>query len=192
MQAFNKIAINLETNAALNELNDNAHLFGEFSARKKSGPIHAEMDDIWLRYGDIREMEKTGDYSKIAEEHDSIWLQDLPECRKLCFDVMNLVEGERLGGVLITRLPSGGKILPHSDLYGWHASYYSKVFIPILNRKGAIFGFDDGIIEPEIGEAYMFDNSKNHWVVNGSNEDRIAMVVCLKQSKYHENGVIRD
>lgn len=187
MKPYNKIHSFLDVEAVQKELRDNRHLFGEFSARKKSGPIHADMDDIWLRYGDIREMVKTGDYSKIADEHDSIWLQDLPECKRLCFEVMSMVDGERLGGVLITKLPPGGKILPHSDS-GWHASYYDKYYVPIENDAGAILGFEYGNIEPDYGDVWAFDNSYTHWVLNNSQEERIAMIICIKQSKMDKSG----
>lgn len=187
MQAFNKIHSDLDISLARNEIANNDHLFGEYSARKYASPIHAQMTDIWLRYGDIREMIKSGDYSKIASEHDSIWLKDLPECKRLCFKIMSLVDGERLGGVLITKLPPGGQILPHNDS-GWHADYYDKYYVPIENSKGAVFGFDDGVIDPDLGDAWAFDNSYNHWVDNNTDQDRIAMVVCIKQSKYTKSG----
>lgn len=190
MKPFSKIHSGIDVKAAQKELRDNCHLFGEFNARKNSGPVHAQMDDIWLRYGDINAMIKSGDYSKIAEEHDAIWLQDLPECKKICFEVMRLVDGERLGGVLITRIPSGGQILPHKDS-GWHAEYYSKVYVPIDNKPGAVLGFESGDIDPNNGDAWMFDNSFIHWVNNHSNEERVAMIICIKQSKYKENGQLQ-
>lgn len=186
MKAFNKIYNGLDIKAALNELEYNSFLFGEFNARKET-PVHAQMNDIWLRYGDISDMVKSGDYSEIANEHDSVWLKDLPACKKLCFDVMALVDGERLGGVLITRLPVGGEILPHTDS-GWHAEYYDKYYVPIKNKKGSVFGFDEGDIEAQAGEVWAFDNSNLHWVRNNSEEDRIAMIICIKQSKYTKSG----
>ena len=189
MNPYNKIHNGLNVTLAARELHENANLFGEFNARKNAGPIHAQMNDIWLRYGDTSEMRKTGDYSAIANEHDSVWLKDLPCCKRLCFDVMTLVDGERLGGVLITKLPSGGEILPHVDA-GWHAEYYDKYYVPIKNNKGAIFCFDNGSIDPLLGDVWAFDNSKNHWVENNSEEDRIAMVICIKQSKYTKEGVL--
>jgi len=183
---YNKIG-QLDADMARQELLNNIDLFGEFNARKKAGPVHADMDDIWLRYGDIKGMVESGDYSKIADEHDSIWLKDLPECKKLCFQVMNMVDGERLGGVLITKLPIGGKILPHRDS-GWHAEYYDKYFIPIQNDEGAFFGFESGNIEPNEGDVWAFDNSYTHWVENNSDKERIAMIVCIKQSKLDKGG----
>lgn len=164
-------------------------MFGEFNARKNAGAIHEQMHDIWLRYGDIREMTSTGDYSKIACEHDSIWLKKLPECKSLCFKVMSIVCGERLGGVLITKLPPKGKIIPHTDS-GWHAEYYDKYYVPIKNNTGSVFCFEDGEINPLIGDLWAFDNSKLHWINNESEEDRIAMIICIKQSKYTKEGLL--
>jgi len=92
---------------------------------------------------------------------------------------MAMVRGERLGGVLITRLPPGGKIYPHADA-GWHAAYYDKYFVPVQNKAGATFGFIDGDINPSIGDVWKFNNSVPHWVNNDSDEDRIAMIICIK------------
>ena len=86
MKAFNRIAQGLDISLAIKEVEDNAHLFGEFNARKESpNSPHSEMDDIWVRYGDIREMVKDGDYSKIAAEHKSIWLKNMPEIMSVLF-----------------------------------------------------------------------------------------------------------
>ena len=191
MKAYGKIHSRLDISRARAELADNLHLFGEFNARAEAGPIHAQMSDIWLRYGDVSQMTLTGDYSKISNEHDSVWLKDLPELKRVCFDVMALVDGERLGGVLITKLPPGGEILPHSD-QGWHADYYDKYFVPLENENGAVLGFDEGVIMPLIGDVWAFDNSYTHWVKNNSKSDRIAMVVCIKQNKYNRAGQQRN
>ena len=189
MKAYNKIHSDLDISLARKEIGNNDDLFGEFNARKDASPVMAQMDDIWLRYGDIVEVTKTGDYSKIANEHDSIWLKDLPECKKICFEIMKLVNGERLGGVLITRLPVGAEILTHTDA-GWHADYYDKYYVPLENEKGSVFGFDEGDIEPDLGDVWAFDNSYNHWVKNNSNKERIAMIVCIKQEKYTRGGLL--
>jgi len=186
MQPFNRITKGIDVSEAAKELDLNSHLFGECNARKDAGPVHAQMNDIWLRYGNIP---TDGDYSKIANEHDSVWLKDLPACKRICFDVMALVDGERLGGVLITKLPAGGKILPHTDS-GWHASYYDKYYVPIKNEYGADFCFDGGVINPDIGDVWAFDNSYLHWVNNDSYSDRIAMIICIKQTKYNKRGML--
>jgi hypothetical protein len=180
MSSHSRICSDIDISSVLVELADNSGMFGEFNARKNApGSPHSEMDDIWLRYGDISAMVETGDYTGIADEHDSIWLKDLPESKKLCMKVMAMVAGERLGGVLITRLPAGGEIKAHTDS-GWHAEYYGKYYVPIKNEKGSVFGFIDGVIDPLIGEVWKFDNSVPHWVCNNSNSDRIAMIICIR------------
>ena len=72
MLPFNKIYSGIDISGAKKELERNSHLFGELGARKRAGPVHNQMDDIWLRYGDVSAMIASGDYSGIANEHDSV------------------------------------------------------------------------------------------------------------------------
>jgi aspartyl/asparaginyl beta-hydroxylase (cupin superfamily) len=95
---------------------------------------------------------------------------------------MAQVEGERLGGVLITKLPPGGKIETHVD-HGWHAEYYDKYFIPIINDQGCVFGFEGGGIYARAGDVYWFNNQSPHWVENHSERERIALIVCIKSHR---------
>lgn len=160
------------------------NLFGEYPYRGNiEGGPHSEMQDIWIRYNDVKPFIESDDFSKFADEHNSIWYKsaDLMPVKKIIFDLMSYVSGERLGGVLITKLPPKGKIAPHVD-GGWHASYYEKYYVPIQNSEGSIFCFEDGEIHPEDGDIYWFDNSYLHWVNNDSNKDRIAMIICIKTS----------
>ncbi len=147
---------------------------------------HSSVSDIWVRYNDVTKYRESGDFSGINDEHDSIWYPEayrLPSLRKIVFDLMREVEGERLGGILITKLPPGGKIARHVDK-SWHAGYYAKFYLPIQNAPGAEFHFSTGVIKPIEGEAYWFDNSCPHWVVNDSDTDRISLIVCIKTEQY--------
>jgi len=86
------------------------------------------MSDIWVRYNKLPE---DGDYSHFNDEHISTWYPAyyvLTSIKRITDELMILVDGERLGGVLITKLPPGGRIDPHTDS-GWHASYYDKFFV---------------------------------------------------------------
>ena len=169
-------------------------LFGKYPQRGNfEGSPHCAMKDIWVRYNDIEPYVECGNLDGFADEHDSVWYPAayaIPQVRKVVFDLMRLVEGERLGGILITKLPPGGKIEKHVD-GGWHASYYDKYFVPILNEEGATFSFDDGVIHPKVGEAYWFNNAVPHWVDNNTDSDRIAMIVCIRhqgvKGAYREN-----
>jgi len=168
-----------ELKAALNSMPEE---FGKYPQRGEfKGSPHSEMKDIWVRYNDVEPFLKSGDFSKFGDEHDSIWydIADKLPVKDLLFKIMEAVDGERLGGVLITKLPAGGKIKAHTDS-GWHAAYYDKYYVPIQNKIGSTFGFEDGIIRPDEGDVWWFDNSIKHWVDNDTNEDRIAMIVCIK------------
>ena len=163
-------------------------LFGEYNQRAGEDSPHKEMTDIWARYKNPEECIKSGDWSSFGLEHKSEWLKDIPEVKEISDQLMQFLGGEQLGGVLITKLPPNGKILPHVDA-GWHAEYYDKYYIPIKNSKGATFSFDNATINPKEGEVYAFRNDVTHWVENNSNEDRIAMIICIKQHKLSKEGL---
>lgn len=178
-----KLDLNVNVEPLKKALTRHGNLFGQYPYRAdfENSP-HAQMNDIWVRYNDVKPCIETGDFSTFANEHDSIWydcIKKLPEVIKPIFEVMHFVNGERLGGVLITRLPPGGEIKAHTDS-GWHAKYYDKYYLAIKNKPGSNFHFDDGVITPEEGEVYWFNNSKRHWVINDTKTERIAMIVCIR------------
>lgn len=146
---------------------------------------HVGMTDIWIRYNDVTPFIQSGDYTTMNDEHDPIWYPSyyaLPQIRPLLFDLMRIVEGERLGGIFITKLSPGARIEKHIDS-GWHAGYYDKYYIPIQNAKGATFNFEDGYIEPNLGDVWWFNNSVPHWVENNSDEDRISLIVTIRSDR---------
>lgn len=149
------------------------------------------MTDIWVRYNDIKNYQPDPNKfctseSDFNEEHDSSWYPAyyaLPELKPILFGMMGFLEGERLGGILITKLPPGREIFPHVD-GGWHAAYYEKFYVAVKSPEGSVFGFDDGDIHAKDGDVYWFDNSVSHWVKNPTEEERIAMIVCIKTEKF--------
>ena len=180
---YAKVATDLDVLPLQRAILRQPKLFGKYPQRGNfEGSPHCAMKDIWVRYNDIEPYLQRGNLDGFADEHDSVWYPSayaIPQVRKVVFDLMRIVEGERLGGILITKLPPGGKIEKHVD-GGWHASYYDKYFVPILNEEGATFSFEDGVIHPKVGEAYWFNNAVPHWVDNNTDSDRIAMIVCIR------------
>lgn len=187
MVSFTKLDIEFDVSELAEFLSD-CDLWDKHPQRRiAEGSPHSQMTDIWARYKNPGECIKTGDWSSFIEPHESEWLEDLPQVKEICKMLSIYLDGEALGGVLITKLPAGGAIDPHADS-GWHASYYDKYFVPIKNEKGAKFCFDSGEIEPSAGECYAFRNDVTHWVENNSNEERIAMIICIKQTKLSKGG----
>lgn len=159
-------------------LEQQPELFGQHIYRKEKY-AHKDMDDIWVRYNHPDHIGP-----KFNDEHSSVWypvIKHLPEIPGICHALMQLSGGERLGGVLITKLAPGGKIAPHID-GGWHAGYYSKFYVPIKNEPGSVFAWEDVAIDPTPGEVYEFRNDVPHWVNNDSSVDRIAMIVCIRKT----------
>lgn len=178
MSSFAKLPLTVGVEFLRLALQSQPELFDEYPERRcaYSSP-HNGMTDIWVRYNSYDRMGP-----EFNDEHVPIWypvIQQIPQVVPIVAQLMQFVAGEMLGGVLITKLPPGGRIEKHVD-NGWHAGYYDKFYIPIQNADGAVFAFDDGVIAPKEGDVYWFDNSVPHWVENNSEEDRISMIVCIR------------
>jgi hypothetical protein len=162
------------------QLKRNPQLWNEYPLRTSDeASPHYGADDIWPRY---MRPELLGVPESHIGAHESVWYpceKLLPALRDIVFGVMGLVRGEALGGVLITRVPPGGRIQPHVDL-GWHAEYYDKFAVQIESHQQQYFAFDDGAYSSAPGDIYWFKNQESHWVVNESPVDRITLIICIK------------
>jgi hypothetical protein len=181
--SFLKIAEGIDVTPLRMSLARQPELFGRYGERQYApGTPHSGMTDIWVRYNDRRPFEASGDFSGINDSHESVWYPDsakLPEVMPIVHGLMAHVKGERLGGVLITKLPAGGSIEPHIDS-GWHAATYDKFYVAVQTPPGSVFGFPDGKIIANDGDVYFFKNNIEHWVTNNGSYDRIAMIVCIQ------------
>jgi len=181
---YRKLDLTVDAKPLKQALKRKEYLFGEYPYRGQGeNSPHQQMKDIWVRYRDVQPHIESNDFTTFADEHESVWYPsyyELPESKEIISSIMTAVDGEVLGGVLITKLPAGGKIAPHTDS-GWHAQYYEKYYVAIENHKGSVFGFEQGDIQPAEGDVYWFDNSFLHWVNNDSEGDRIAMIICIRR-----------
>ena len=163
------------------QIDAHSELWNQYGYRKNMAP-HSAMSDIWVRYNDIKNMGPAFNH-----EHDSVWYpayQELPALKDIIFPLMGEVEGERLGGVLITRIPPGCDIKPHVDR-GWHVDYYDKFYVSLKSEQGANFYCGDEVLNPKAGEVWRFDNRALHWVENRSNDDRMTLIVCIRTQKWN-------
>ena len=145
------------------------------------GSPHSGVEDIWVRYNDYDNVNKPN----FHDEHESVWYEEafhLPEVFPIVFGLMSMVRGERLGGVLITKTPPGGRIEDHIDT-GWHAGYYEKYYVALKCAPGAIFRFGERDMLASTGDVWWFRNDVPHEVINGSDQDRLAMIVCIKHAR---------
>lgn len=191
MRHFELIQSGVDVVGVCRELDANQALWNAHSRRKTApGTPHAEMSDIWVRYNDVTPYQGHDDWSRFNDEHVPVWYpawRALPSLQPIVFDLMAKVRGEMIGGVLITKIPPGGRIEPHTD-DGWHVQFYEKFYLSLKSAPGARFWAEaDGhreALEPKPGEVWLFDNRKTHWVENESGEDRITAIICIRTEKF--------
>lgn len=188
MKSLRALRSNLLVGMIRGQLDTHPELWNQHSLRT-TGPAayaHGGVSDIWVRYRDFAEWDPSdpdGVWPFVSEAHESVWYPAanvLTALKTTIFDLCREYEVERLGGVLITKIPAGGQVAPHIDR-GWHATYYEKLALQIAGNVDQAFCFDDGAFRCGSGTLYTFDNSKRHWVLNESREDRITAIICVRR-----------
>jgi hypothetical protein len=152
---------------------------------KFRGSPHREISDIWVRYNHLDNYYNNP--QTFNDEHIAVWypvVSQLPSARMMAIALADMLEADRMGAVLITKIPPGKQVYRHVDP-GWHAKFYEKYVIQIRGNSRQAFRFDDEELRAETGQCYWFDNQFPHWVVNESDEDRISLIVCLRRDQCH-------
>lgn len=163
-------------------------LFGIYQQRTYQGSPHEGVTDIWVRTNDPTPF-VAGErpWSEFQAEHDPVWLPvsiAIPQVRPIVFQVMAAVQGERLGGVLITKMAPDSEVAPHVD-DSWHARYfYDKYHVALDVSPGTVFAFNDGEIRARNGEVWWFRNDVPHWIRNDSKRDRLSLVIAIAPSRF--------
>jgi hypothetical protein len=190
MKHFHKIADGIDVAPLVAQIEEHPELWDSINFRKVApGTAHSRMSDIWIRYNDISKF-ADGDLRGMSDEHVPIWYPAwhvLPALHPIVFGLMAAVSGEMIGGVLITRVPAGECIAPHTDA-GWHVNYYDKFYVCLKGGPGRRFCCEDAsgmdVSEPMPGDIHLFDNRKPHWVENDSDEDRMTLIVCIRTAMF--------
>lgn len=135
---------------------------------------HYGLDDIWVRFGGE-------EHFKNQQPHFPHWYPeaDVLGVKPLLRDLLRNVDGDILGGVLITRIPAGATCKPHVDM-GWHALQYEKYAIQIASAPGQKFCFEGQELETAPGDLFWFNNQHLHWVENPTNYERVTLIACIK------------
>lgn len=154
---------------------EHPELWDRHTARTESpASPHHGLSDIWARYCAPGE--------DPAGPHESVWYEaaDVLPVRELVYPLFSAVHGDRLGGVLITRIPPMGECKPHTDP-GWHARYYDKFAVQLASAPGQAFCFDGEHLITKPGDVFWFDNAHTHWVTNPTPHERITLIACIRK-----------
>ena len=180
MRQFLRLASNLDVLPLALELHRAPHLWDQNTTRKIfPGTPHAAMSDIWVRMRPPAELTSAASYREPYRcEFYPAW-RELPALRPLVFALMARVQAVELGSILITRLPPGGEILPHSDRGAWCAEWHNcKLHLTVAGQS--LSSCADEAVTMRTGEAWSFDNLQTHDVKNTGAEDRIVVIVSTR------------
>lgn len=164
----------------LADLQRRADLWDAHTPRTKTW-VHAQASDIWVRYNAWENYH--GSLLKMSHEHTPVWYpayEALPSLQGLIAACAERVGAVDLGGIFLTRLGPGKRILRHADS-GWHAETYSLKFAyQVQGDADQAFCFDGHALSALPGELYLFDNLQPHWVYNMSDKPRITLLMTAK------------
>lgn len=152
------------------------------------GPF-SDVETIFLRFppSSVTELERSQKDQHECENMDG--MLHLPACRYLIFALMAMVEGERLGRVMINKIRPGGRIFPHADT-PVHATYWDRFHYVLQAMPGCVFRCGEESVNMRTGELWWFQNAEEHEVINNSADDRIHLIVDIRTSFFDVRGVL--
>lgn len=183
MKNFHRLATGANVGPLMHSIMRKPHLWNQhkFRTTYNNTPFQ-QVDDIWIRFSDIAECPT--DTNAIGIDRN-IWYpgaSELPEVKPLCLEMMRSVGAYELGRVLITRLSPGDKMLPHNDNDGVYGTQpdLARYHIVLMGNTGSLFRSGDETVEMLTGEVWWFNAHKEHEVYNGSDDDRVHLLVDVK------------
>jgi hypothetical protein len=140
---------------------------------------HADSSDLWLRYFPRESLQTDADFNREGRcVFYPAWAK-LPALHQVAWALMPTLQATEMGGGLITKLPPGGRILPHAD-DSWHARFFNrKVYIPLKSNPWCINRCESEVVGFRAGEIWEFNNLVEHEVRNDGPDERITVILCF-------------
>jgi hypothetical protein len=180
---FQLIAQNLDVNGVLHAIQRKPDLWNRRKLRTTfPGTPHGEVSDIWIRFS-----EENLPIEEMGRDMNPIWYSEwneLPQLRPLVFGLMQRVEAYELGRVFITKLPPGGKILPHADVLGDYAQLEdaARYHVVLQGLPGSLYRCGGETVNMLTGQCWWFNHLAEHEVVNNSADDRIHLLIDTRNA----------
>lgn len=138
---------------------------------------HSQVDDILLRFSGADSEAPIGDNLEAVNQPS---MQKLPGVMDQVLNIMRLVNGSRLGRVIVTRLEPQKKIANHKDVLGEYSKYYTRYHLVLQGLPGSLFNCGDETVNMRTGELWYFDAHAEHSVINNSQDDRVHMLIDVR------------
>lgn len=129
------------------------------------GPIGWESDDLLTLHQQIE-----------CEDYAAMHLHI--ETRELVGEIFVVVEGVKLGRVILAKLPPGKVVYPHAD-EGLVPETYLRYHAIVQSGYGSWFLVNNHALHMQPTQIYQVNVRKQHAVVNLSDEDRIHLIVDI-------------
>ena len=181
MDNFLLVADGLDVLPLLYAVSNQPHLWNQDTIRTTHpGSVHAAVSDILLYFQPIETVFVQGttvtDTVHACVPRPAWWA--LPEARPLIFGLMARVQATRLGRVMITKLPPGQVIPPHTDS-PVQTAYWRRHQITLCSPPECQFVIEDEVMALPPGSCYWMNNGAEHQVVNDGGSERIALIVDI-------------
>lgn len=182
MADFRQILSGIKVRALVDQLAAQPELWDRDPERTRyPASAHRETSDIWLRF---RAREELTSPEAFGEPHFAVFYpawRALPAAHPIVFGLMAAMSAVYLGGILITKLPRGRTVHPHNDRGSWHAEWLNtKVYVILQANAQCVNWCEDERVVMRPGEAWQFENLKEHGVLNEGTTDRLALIVTMR------------
>lgn len=175
LKHFLKIAEGVDVLPALHALALNPDLWDENTLRTTHPDSpHQDVSDIWVWFNDPSEDVPNA----IQTQPYRAWTV-LHPLRPMVLDLMRRVDGVQLGRVIVSKLAPGKGIPNHVD-EGAPAEFYSRYHIALQCLPGAMMTCAEEHLNMRSGEVWKVNNRVEHSVFNNSADDRIVVIVDVR------------
>lgn len=182
MSAFKLIASGVDVSRVNAELAAYPEMWGARGYRisDPTSPHHG-VPDIWLRHRNLNELDRPNSHHEphFAEFYPEWWA--LPSLHPIVYGLMAHMKAVYLGGILITKIPPGESVKPHSDAGGWHAEFNNHKLYLVLKANPFCINYCDGEAENfRQGDVWEFSNLVDHSVVNNGDTERQTVIISMR------------
>jgi len=180
--SFQRLATHLPVDEINMALSAQADLWDAIPDRQRSlGSAHHDTKTIFLRWCVGRDRHSAfHDLTAVPYASGaSVW----PVAEPLVETTKSLGNGVELGRVILTMLRPMGVIDLHAD-EGAYADYYERFHVVIQSDEGNVFVAGRESVWMHPGEVWWFNHKEPHYVVNGSDRERIHLIIDMTAPLY--------
>jgi hypothetical protein len=144
--------------------------------------VFKDTEEIILRFFDYDETTDGDNPPDMMTLHFLNAWDRLPEAKPIIRDLMHRVSAASLERVFVSRLPPGGRILPHADTRGAYAALpdLMRYHIVLQGLPGSNFRCGEEWVHMKTGDVWSFNAREEHEVVNNSADDRIHLLADMR------------